>query len=157
MGQLAPEWWRHGVRWSEWGHAPFESLLETPRREVEPRTGRSVGQSPALRRAKPRSTKGGQHACVGWLVVGRKSHRNEVRPSLVVGHESDQEDSLSFSFSRSCARGPVSVLLEEAWTGGAAEPAVGREPAPPCRERRRELTDHARGPKSGAATQGRGE
>ena len=37
-------------------------------------------------------------------------------------------------------------------TGGAALPAVWREPARPCGERRRELAGHARGPGSGAAT-----
>ena len=40
----------------------------------------------------------------------------------------------------------------ETRTGGAALPAVCREPARPCGERRRELASHARGPRSGSAT-----
>ena len=40
----------------------------------------------------------------------------------------------------------------ETRTGGTALPAVWREPARPCGERRRELAGHARGPGSGAAT-----
>ena len=58
-----------------------------------------------------------------WLVVGRESHRHVEFGSFVVGPESrrwswvvkrHQEESLSLSFSRSCARGPASGLSEEA-------------------------------------------
>ena len=40
---------------------------------------------------------------------------------------------------------------KETRTGGAALPAVSREPACSCEEGRRELAGHAEGPSSGAA------
>ena len=48
MGQLAPDWWMHGVRWSGVRNAPFR---EASRREVEPEVGR---------RAEPHVIKGGR-------------------------------------------------------------------------------------------------
>ena len=43
-------------------------------------------------------------------------------------------------------------IAKETRTGGAALPAVSREPARSCEESQRELTGHAEGPSSGAAT-----
>ena len=52
MGQLAPDWWRHGVRRSEWGHAP----LREPSGNASKGGGAANG---AERRAEPRVAKGG--------------------------------------------------------------------------------------------------
>ena len=144
---------------------PFERLLAEARREARPKTGRSKGRSPALQKAD--STR------VSVVVVGRESHRRPgascvwwscVVLELGAGFFSRRslpscpdEISLSFSFSRSCARGPASGLSEEARTGGAAEPLWGANLRVRVGNAGESSLTMPGAPRSGAATQGHGE
>ena len=75
-------------------------------------------------------------SCVvlGWLacftlVVSLRFMLDDLSPLVLKCSPLLSGRDLSLSFSQSCACGPASGLLEEARTGGAAEPAVWREPA----------------------------
>ena len=117
---------------------------------MEPKTGRGEGRSPGL----------------------YKADRREPWPLLLVSWSALL---VSWSGLVSWSCGSCRLVLAclwvcgatrslEAWVGGesgrrtgdadrgAALPAVWREPACPCEERRRELAGHARGLGSGAAT-----
>ena len=94
---------------------------------------RGEGRSPALQKADRREARSLSRVLVGWsfIVVGWLG----VRSSLVVGREGHRRP------------GPALVARR-----AACQRRRGRE----VQQSRRELADHARGPRTGAASQGRG-
>ena len=118
-GQLAPHWWRHGVRRSEWGHAP----LREPSGNASKGGGAANG---AERRAEPRAAKGG--ATLYKRRTARVCHWWGVRRWLVVGRESDRQVRSSLvNLSLSPSLGPALVARRAA-----------------CRRRRRQEAQQSR-------------